>query len=291
MSENPTTAASTAAPVAVGDVQGCLDSLRALLERVERDRPGAPLWFCGDLVNRGPKSLETLRFVRSLGDRAVAVLGNHDLHLLAVAHGIRAAHRSDTLDSILAAPDRDELLDWLRTRPLAHFDRGHLLVHAGVLPQWDAARAVRLAGEVSARLGGPDVRSFLATMYGNEPALWVDSLEGADRLRVVVNAMTRLRFCTPSGLMEFATKDVAAAAPAGFLPWFETRRASSVVTVVFGHWSHLGLVMRPNLLALDSGCVWGNRLSAVSLEADPAARRVWQVECVDARRSLSGPAW
>ncbi|HOA92676.1 MAG TPA: symmetrical bis(5'-nucleosyl)-tetraphosphatase [Quisquiliibacterium sp.] len=279
----------SATPVAIGDVQGCCDSLQALIARVDRDAPDAPLWFCGDLVNRGPKSLQTLRFVRALGARAVVVLGNHDLHLLAVAYGIRAAHRSDTLDEILAAPDRDALLDWLRTRPLAHFDRGHLLVHAGVLPQWSAARAVQLSGEVSARLGGTDARAFLATMYGNEPARWDDALPGADRWRVVVNALTRLRFCTPSGLMEFATKDVADAAPAGYLPWFDTRRASADVTVVFGHWSHLGLVMRPNLLALDTGCVWGNRLTAVSLETDPAARRVWQVECRDARPDTAGP--
>ena len=223
----------SATPVAIGDVQGCCDSLQALIARVDRDAPDAPLWFCGDLVNRGPKSLQTLRFVRALGARAVVVLGNHDLHLL---------------------------------------------VHAGVLPQWSATRAVQLSGEVSARLGGPDARTFLATMYGNEPARWDDALPGADRWRVVVNALTRLRFCTPSGLMEFATKDVADAAPAGYLPWFDTRRASADVTVVFGHWSHLGLVMRPNLLALDTGCVWGNRLTAVSLEADPAGRRVWQVQ-------------
>ncbi len=149
---------------------------------------------------------------------------------------------------------------------------------------------MQLSGEVSARLGGTDARAFLATMYGNEPARWDDALPGADRWRVVVNALTRLRFCTPSGLMEFATKDVADAAPAGYLPWFDTRRASADVTVVFGHWSHLGLVMRPNLLALDTGCVWGNRLTAVSLETDPAARRVWQVDCADARSGTAGPA-
>jgi len=267
-------------PVVIGDLQGCLPSLRRLLDRVTREAPDAPLWFCGDLVNRGPASLETLRFVRSLGARALTVLGNHDLHLLAVAWGIRPAHRSDTLDEILAAPDRDALLHWLRTRPLAHWAHGHLLVHAGVLPAWDAATTVALAAEVQACLGGPDPGAFLATMYGNQPAAWDDALAGPDRLRVVVNALTRLRFCTPAGEMEFATKDAADAAPPGHLPWFRAPgRRTADVTVVFGHWSQLGLMQLPGLLALDTGCVWGRALSAVQLADDPAERRIWQVAC------------
>ena len=267
-------------PVVIGDLQGCLPCLERLLAKVERDAPGAPLWFVGDVVNRGPASLETLRFVRDLGDRAVTVLGNHDLHLLAVAWGIRRAHRSDTLDEILAAPDREELLDWLRTRPLAHFEHGHLMVHAGVLPAWDAKRTCELAHEVQQALGGPDPLAFLTTMYGNEPAAWDESLRGADRLRVVVNALSRLRFCTADGVMEFATKDAADAAPPGHMPWFRTPgRRTADVTVVFGHWSQLGLMQLPGLLATDTGCVWGRALSAVQLAADPDARRVWQVRC------------
>ena len=267
-------------PIAIGDLQGCLPSLQRLLERVERDAPGAPLWFCGDLVNRGPASLATLRFIRGLGDRAITVLGNHDLHLLAVAWGIRRAHRSDTLDEILAAPDRDELLDWLRKLPLAHSAHNHLLVHAGVLPAWDVATVCALSDEVRQALGGPRPQDFLAHLYGNEPAAWDDHLTGADRLRVVVNALTRLRFCTPAGVMEFATKDAADAAPPGHVPWFEVPgRRTAHVTVVFGHWSQLGLMQRPGLLALDTGCVWGRALSAVQLASAPAKRRIWQVSC------------
>ena len=169
---------------------------------------------------------------------------------------------------------------WLRTRPLAHWAHGHLLVHAGVLPAWDAARTVALAAEVQAHLGGPDPGAFLATMYGNQPAAWDDALQGPDRLRVVVNALTRLRFCTPAGDMEFATKDAADAAPPGHLPWFRAPgRRTADVTVVFGHWSQLGLMQLPGLLALDTGCVWGRALSAVQLAADPAQRRIWQVAC------------
>ncbi len=267
-------------PVVVGDLQGCLPCLHRLLERVERDAPGAPLWFCGDLVNRGPASLDTLRFVRALGSRAITVLGNHDLHLLAVAWGIRRAHRSDTLTEILEAPDRVELLDWLRTQPLAHLAHDHLLVHAGVLPGWDGAQTLALAAEVQAALGGDRPGEFLAAMYGNEPAAWHDDLAGPDRLRVVVNALTRLRFCTPEGTMEFATKDAADAAPPGHVPWFRApARRTAGLTVVFGHWSQLGLMQLPGLLALDTGCVWGRQLTAVQLAADPAQRRVWQVGC------------
>lgn len=267
-------------PVVIGDLQGCLPCLKRLLRKVERDAPEAPLWFVGDVVNRGPASLETLRFVRDLGDRAITVLGNHDLHLLAVAWGIRKPHRSDTLDEILAAPDREALLDWLRSRPLAHFAQGHLMVHAGVLPAWDAARTLALAKEVSAALAGPDPHGFLARMYGNLPAAWDEGLQGADRLRVVVNALTRIRFCTPEGVMEFDTKDAAEAAPPGHVPWFKApARRTEKVTVVFGHWSQLGLMQLPGLLAVDTGCVWGRQLSAVQLADEPAARRVWQVSC------------
>ena len=275
--------------IAIGDVQGCLAALTELLARIDgapatdpaaTDHSAPRLLFTGDLVNRGPQSLETLRFVRSLGERATVVLGNHDLHLLAVASGVRPAHRSDTFDEILAAPDRGELLDWLRTRPLAHEIDGHLLVHAGVLPQWDAARTLELASEVERALRGPRWVDFLRTMYGNLPARWSDDLRGAERLRVIVNALTRMRFLTADGEMDFALKEGVAAAPPGYLPWFEAPdRRSAASTVIFGHWSMLGLVNRPRLIGLDTGCVWGGALSAVRLPD----RALFQVRCPQAQ--------
>lgn len=250
---------------AVGDVQGCCQALEQLLQHPDIGA-NDHFWFAGDLVNRGPASLATLRQVRALGERAVCVLGNHDLHLLAVACGIRPAKRGDTLDDILAAPDADDLIDWLRHRPLAHLEHGHLLVHAGVLPGWRASQARALAAEVEAVLRGPQWRDFLAVMYGNTPDHWNDAWQGDARWRVIVNACTRLRFCSLDGVMEFDSKDGAAAAPAGYLPWFDIPdRRSTDTTVVFGHWSTLGLLDRPNLLALDTGCVWGGQLSAVRL--------------------------
>ena len=261
----------------IGDLQGCCESLDALLARPEiAGDAEARFWFAGDLVNRGPASLATIRRVMALGERAVAVLGNHDLHLLAVAAGLRRPGKSDTIQEILDAPDAAEILDWLRHRPLAHFQLGHLLVHAGVLPGWTAAQTLALAGEVEATLRGPDWQAFLAQMYGNTPAAWDDGLEGADRLRVIVNALTRMRFCTADGTMEFAVKDGAKHAPEGFMPWFDVPdRATESVTVVFGHWSTLGLLERPGLLALDTGCVWGGQLTAARLED----HKLVQVSC------------
>jgi bis(5'-nucleosyl)-tetraphosphatase (symmetrical) len=261
---------------AIGDLQGCHASLVALLERIDAVAPEATLWFTGDLVNRGPHSLATLRLVRSLGARAQIVLGNHDLHLLAVAQGIRPAHRSDTLADILAAPDRDELLDWLRQQPLAHFANGHLLVHAGVLPQWSAQQTMALAHEVGQALRGPGWVDFLREMYGNTPVRWDDGLRGSERLRCVVNGLTRVRFCDAAGNMDFRAKGGPESAPPGFMPWFGVpQRRTEEVTVVFGHWSALGLMLRPTLIALDTGCIWGRQLSAVRLED----RALVQVEC------------
>ena len=274
------------APVAIGDVQGCFDCLEALVARIDAasGRP-ARLWLTGDLVNRGPKSLETLRWAMANEARLVTVLGNHDLHLLAVAAGIRPAHRSDTLAEILAAPDAGELIDWLRRRPLAHLEHGHLMVHAGVLPQWSGARTLELAAEVQQALAGPRWTDFLRTMYGNEPARWDDDLRGADRLRVIVNALTRLRFCTPDGTMDFHTKEGAGGAPPGHLPWFDVPgRASAGLTLVFGHWSTLGLVLRPELVSLDTGCVWGGALTGVRLDG----REVFSLRCPQAQ--VPGPA-
>jgi bis(5'-nucleosyl)-tetraphosphatase (symmetrical) len=259
----------------IGDLQGCLDPL---LELVEALPPQSPLWLTGDLINRGPRSLDTLRWVISQGTRVKTVLGNHDLHLLAIAIGIRKPHRNDTYDEILQAPDRDELIDWIRTRPLALYEHGWLMVHAGVLPQWTVTQTLMLAGEVQDALSGPHWTDFVKAMYGNEPDRWDDALSGYERLRVVVNALTRLRFCDQSGRMEFNTKEGVGAAPPGFMPWFEVpSRTTLGVPIVFGHWSALGLINRPDLIAIDTGCVWGRQLSAVRL----SDRKVLQVQCPD----------
>jgi bis(5'-nucleosyl)-tetraphosphatase (symmetrical) len=260
---------------AIGDVQGCFDELLDLLEVFRFDRAKDRLWFVGDLVNRGPASLATLRFVRDLGERALVVLGNHDLHLLALAEGCAAGRKDDTLEEILAAPDRDDLLDWLRRRPLMHVAGAHTLVHAGLLPQWDVSKAKSLAEEVETELRLRH-REFLASLYGSRPDRWAEDLRGIDRLRVIVNAMTRLRFCTAQGVMEFETKGEVTQAPSGYLPWFDVPgRKSADAIVICGHWSALGLRLAPNLLALDSGCVWRGQLSAVRLED----RRLYQVPC------------
>jgi bis(5'-nucleosyl)-tetraphosphatase (symmetrical) len=266
---------------AIGDLQGCRPKMTELLERIHAVCPEPKLIFVGDLVNRGPSSLATLREVRDLGDAANVVLGNHDLHLLAVACGIRKPHPSDTLDDVLNAPDRDELLDWLRRRPLALLENGHLLVHAGVLPQWTAQQTLELAQEVETVLRGPDWIAFLRQMYGNTPAKWDDALEGADRLRCIVNALTRIRFCSADGTMELtATKGAETELP-GYMRWFEVPgRQTEDVTVVFGHWSTLGLMLRPNLISLDTGCLWGGQLSAISLDD----RTVIQVDCPQYQR-------
>lgn len=266
-------------PYAFGDLQGCHAPLRRLLDTLEPEHD-APLWFAGDLINRGPDSLATLREVVGFGARAQAVLGNHDLHLLAVAAGVRKMKDSDTIADILAAPDGAALIDWLRHRPLAHFENGMLMVHAGVLPQWDAPLALELADELQRALRGRDWKSALADLYGNEPRRWSPELKRKERMRVAFNAFTRIRFCTPDGTMEFAANGGPAAAPPGYLPWFDVPdRRTSDVTIVFGHWAALGLMLRDNLVALDSGCVWGNRLSAVKLTAEPGKRTVVQVDC------------
>lgn len=264
---------------AIGDLQGCGAQLDALLARLPA---GARLIFIGDIVNRGPQSLHCLREVKALADagRGIALLGNHDLHLLAVAAGIRPAHDDDTLGEILGAPDCESLLDWLRARPLAHHEADALFVHAGVLPQWTVAQTLALAGEVQARLRAPDYRDFLASMYGNQPARWDESLAGADRLRCIINALTRLRFVDAPGTMDFHVKDGLAAAPAGFVPWFDhPRRATRASTVVFGHWSTLGFIDRTDAVCLDTGCVWGGALTAFSW---PDRQRI-AVACPPAR--------
>ncbi len=266
------------ATYAIGDVQGCYDPLRRLLERIAFDPAQDSLWFAGDLVNRGPHSLEVLRFVRGLGSRAVTILGNHDLHLLVVAAGVRPPHHGDTFDTLFAAPDRDELLNWLRRQPLFHTGQGWAMVHAGLLPQWSVTQARTLAAEVEAMLQGPQYGEFLQRMYGNEPRLWSDDLAGFDRLRVIVNAMTRLRLCNDEGAMEFTHKTDLQNLPAGYSPWFDApRRASRGTPLIFGHWAALGLIVRDDLIGLDSGCVWGRALTAIRLED----RALFQCDCAE----------
>jgi len=267
----------------VGDLQGCCNPLEQLLATIDFSPSRDRLYLLGDLVNRGPDSLGVLRRLRDMGDAAVCLLGNHDLHLLAVANGVRAPHRSDTLDAILQAPDRDAWLEWLRARRLAVHEHGWLMVHAGVLPQWDAAEVMRLAAEAEAMLRGPDLHGFLTVMYGNHPARWDEALQGADRWRCVINSLTRLRFCSADGTMDFAVKEGADSAPEGLMPWFKVPgRRTEGTPIAFGHWSTLGLINQPDLMALDTGCIWGGQLTAVRV--DGGRREVVQIDCPQAQK-------
>jgi bis(5'-nucleosyl)-tetraphosphatase (symmetrical) len=252
------------ATYAIGDVQGCYDELQQLLGKVAFDKSADRLWFVGDLVNRGPKSLAVLRFVKDLADRAVVVLGNHDLHLVAQHAGVERHHAGDTFADVLASAEAAELVDWLRRRPVMHAERAHAMVHAGLLPQWSIEKAISLAGEVERALAGPGYREFLAHMYGSKPDRWDDALAGWDRLRVIVNAMTRMRFCDSAGRMDLAGKGTQPRP--GFQRWYEARPLEDRCTLIFGHWSQLGLVRERTVVGLDSGCVWGGALSALRLE-------------------------
>jgi len=268
----------------IGDLQGCCDALDRLLSKIDFSPSRDRIYLLGDLVNRGPASLRTLRRLMALGSSARSLLGNHDLHLLAVAQGIRPSHRNDTVQEILDAPDREALLQWLRQQNMALFEQGWLMVHAGVVPQWDLSQTLQLAGEVEALLRGRDLHDFLAQMYGNEPHTWRDDLQGADRLRFVINALTRLRFCNAAGRLDFKTKDGAGEAPAGFYPWFDTPgRRTAGTPIAFGHWSTLGQITRADLLALDTGCVWGGKLSAARVE-NGQMRELIQVKCEQAQK-------
>lgn len=254
----------------IGDVQGCHDTLRRLLDVLHFDPAKDRVCLAGDLVNRGPQSLQTLRFVRGLGSAALSVLGNHDLHLLAIANGGRKGRR-DTLDEVLAATDRDELLHWLRQQPLLHefADGESALLHAGLPPQWDLAQARACAREAEAVLRGPDYPELFRGMYGDEPDLWNVQLSGIPRLRFIINCYTRLRYCTDQGRVEFKSKGAPGSQPAGLLPWFAApRRRSSSATLLFGHWSTLGRVHWPEhrVYGLDTGALWGGKLTALRLE-------------------------
>lgn len=261
---------------AIGDVQGCYEPLRELLGRINFVPARDTLWFTGDLVNRGPDSLAVLRFVSSLPN-AVSVLGNHDLHLLAVAAGQRGLKRSDTFDDVLAAPDREALLGWLRRRPLFHRDTalGYGLVHAGLLPAWDIDTAERLAREAESRLRSDEGIDLLGKMYGDEPCDWDESLSGDGRFRVIVNGFTRLRYCNQRGAMDLTVKVAPAVAPAHLVPWFQhPRRRAQGLRVVFGHWSTLGFWDANEVIGIDTGCLWGGELCAIRLDRPQQPFRV-----------------
>lgn len=262
------------ATYAIGDVQGCFDALQTLLRRIAFQPQQDTLWFTGDLVNRGPKSAEVLRLVMDLGASAVTVLGNHDLHLLAVAHEATPALASDTFQDVLRAPDRDRLLGWLRQRSLMYQDTrlGFALVHAGMLPQWDVATARRLASEVETELRGVRFVEFLTHMYGDRPDRWDARLQGYERLRVIVNALTRLRYCDTEGRMDLTPVGAPGSQPGHLKPWFQARpRAAHQPTIVFGHWSALGVWDQDGVIGIDSGCLWGGSLTAVRLDVRPHA--------------------
>jgi bis(5'-nucleosyl)-tetraphosphatase (symmetrical) len=268
----------------IGDVQGCDEPLARLLQTIDFSPSRDTLFLLGDLVNRGPDSAAVLRRMMRYGAAARCLLGNHDLHLLAVAHGVRKPHRGDTMDGVLEASDRTAMLDWLRRQAMAIHEHDCLMVHAGVLPQWTVQDVMSLAAEVEAVLGGEQCGEFLQQMYGNEPDHWDDSLRGMVRIRAIVNALTRLRFCTPEGVMEFKIKEGADKAPAGFYPWFDVPgRKTAGTTVAFGHWSTLGWLKRKDVMSLDTGCVWGGCLSAMRLGATALENELIQVECPQAQ--------
>lgn len=253
---------------AVGDVQGCFTPLQRLLDRVKFDPTHDQLWATGDLVNRGPQSLECLRFFYDLGDSARVVLGNHDLHLLAVANGVRGLKRADTLQPILDAPDRDDLLTWLRHQPLLHRDEAYTMVHAGLAPQWSTKKAKELADELADVLQSDRFFEFLHGMYGDTPINWSDELIGVERWRTITNYFTRLRFCTSTGELDLKSKEGPGTAPPGFMPWFDVPgRKSAGTTLLVGHWAMLmGKTGRDDVIALDTGCVWGNRLTLLNMD-------------------------
>ena len=250
---------------AVGDIQGCTPSLKALVKRLPKK---SKMIFLGDLVNRGPDSLGSLRQLKSLQEsgRAECILGNHDLHLLAIDAGLRNIKGLDTVDAILKAPDRKELINWIRKRPMALSNGKVLTVHAGVLPQWDLQQTIECAQEVEKALRSKSYKDFLANMYGNTPNKWSNSLKGYERLRLITNALTRMRFCTPSGQMEFESKEGLENGPKGYIPWFNVPKRKTIGTLIyFGHWSTLGLLRRNNVIGLDTGCVWGGKLTALEI--------------------------
>ena len=271
------------ATYAIGDLQGCYKQLQHLIELIAFSPTRDKLWFVGDIVNRGPDSLSLLRFLSQLGNSATIVLGNHDLHLLLVAEGLTTQRGGDTLAAILKAPDRDQLLYWLRHQKMLHIEDEYILVHAGLLPSWSALFALELAQEVEATLQSNNYADLLLHLYGNQPDQWYDDLEFYDRLRLIVNALTRLRICTKEGKMEFSYKGPIETIPNGYFPWFDVPgRQSQKSTIIFGHWSAIKLQCRHNLIALDTGCLWGGELTAIRLED----RKIFQVPCAQPARRV-----
>lgn len=273
----------------IGDIQGCNDAFTKVLQSVDFSASRDTLYVLGDLVNRGPQSAEVLRTCMKAGDSMRALLGNHDLHLLAAAQGTRRQSKRDTLNQVLEAPDKDALLDWLRQQPLArlHINAHNeplLMVHAGVLPQWSLQDCMNLSAEVQAVLQSSDFALFLQNMYGNLPNQWSPELQGDERLRCIVNAFTRLRFCSSDGVMDFDSSESADQAPAGLMPWFDVPgRATADTAMAFGHWSTLGHINRPDLMAMDTGCVWGGCLSMMRIGDSLADRELIQVQCEQAQ--------
>lgn len=264
------------ATYAIGDIQGCFHAFQDLLAEINYDQTHDTLWLVGDLINRGSGSLAVLRWCYAHQKNIRIVLGNHDLHALVVAHGIVKAHRDDTLDDILAASDGEKLLNWLRCQPMIYYENNHLMVHAGLLPQWRVDDALLYAREVEQALRSENYLEFLKTMYGNRPTIWQSDLEGMDRLRTITNALTRLRVCSAEGEMEFSFKGELEDIPENFMPWFDVpNRASKDSTIIFGHWSALGLQSRNNVYALDTGCLWGGQLTALNLDT----KAILQVAC------------
>ncbi|MDD5461130.1 MAG: symmetrical bis(5'-nucleosyl)-tetraphosphatase [Methylococcales bacterium] len=251
---------------AIGDIQGCFDELLKLLDVISFNENTDQLWFAGDLVNRGPKSLETLRFVKALGDSAVTVLGNHDMHLLAASCLRKVANKQDALSQVLEAPDRDELIHWLRHRPLFHHNDEFCLVHAGLPPQWDLKKTKKMAAIAEKALQAPDYQVFLKQMYGNKPNIWSSNLKGVSKLRFIINCFTRMRYCDASGRLEFANTGPVGSQPKGLMPWFEVpKRKNADMRIIFGHWSTLGYYEGSNCYAIDTGCLWGGQLTAIKL--------------------------
>ena len=264
----------------VGDLQGCDEPLGQLLDQVAFSTSRDRLYVLGDLVNRGPSSLAVLRRLSKMGSSVECVLGNHDLHLLALAAGARQPSRTDTLQDVLEASDRHTLLDWLQNQAIALFKEDVLMVHAGVLPQWSLSTTLELAHEIESVLRGPDAAEFFMNMYGNEPAQWHPSLKGMDRLRCALNAFTRLRFCSATGHMDFKVKENSAKAPEGFMPWFEVPHRQTIGTrIAFGHWSTLGAVSQKDIWAMDTGCVWGGCLTAIQRDQIDHAPQKIEIKC------------
>ncbi len=262
---------------AIGDIQGCYDDLLRLLDTIDFDKHSDQLWFAGDLVNRGPKSLETLRFIKSLGRSAVSVLGNHDLHLLASAFKQRSPRKKDSLDQVLDASDRDELLHWLRHRPLFHHNKEFCLLHAGLPPQWDFNKTKKMAAFAEKSIQGANHKHFFRTMYGDKPDIWDKRLGGMDKARFIVNCFTRIRYCQSNGRLDFKHKEKPGSQPDHLIPWFEVAgRQSAKMKIIFGHWSTLGYYDGHNCFGLDTGCLWGGQLTAIKL--DKKVKR-YQIEC------------